>query len=139
MGSLVRVTLAAAGASVAVVALLGGSVGALLTDTQAVDGNTFAADTLDAPAGLTATAGGTAGTIDLNWTATSDAYASGHHVLRAPVSGGPDAQIAEVTPRTAVAYQNSGLTPGTTYYYVVRAFYQNWESANGNESSAQAP
>lgn len=141
MGNLGRAAAAcaAAGALTAASAFLAGPAAALLTSARAVDTNTFTADTLDTPTGLTATAGAMAGTIDLGWTATADTYASGHRVLRAGVPGGPYTQVAEVTPRTTVAYQDSGLTPGNTYYYVVRAYYQYWESANSNEAAAQAP
>ena len=107
---------------------IGGTL-ALLTDTDPVGANTFATDTLDPPTSLTATCGAT---INLNWTATADTYASGHRVLRATASGGPYTQIAEVTPRTTTTYTDS--PSAGTYYYVLRGFFQNWESANSNEA-----
>ena len=104
---------------------------ALFTDPATVPGNTFTTDTLDPPTGLTA-AGGTSVTLD--WTATADTYAGGHRVLRSTTAGGPYTQIAEITPRTTTTYVD---TPAAgTYYYVVGAFYQSWESANSNEASA---
>ncbi len=96
-------------------------------------GNTLTTDALDPPTGLTATSGAT---ITLDWTATPDTYASGHRVLRSATSGGPYSQIAEVTPRTTTTYVDSPADG--TYYYVVRAFYLSWESANSNEDSATA-
>ena len=104
---------------------------ALFTDTFSVGSNAFTTDNLDPPTSLTAT-GGTS--VDLSWTATVDTYASGHRVLRGTASGGPYTQIAEVTPRTTTTYTDNPADG--TYYYVVRAFYQNWESANSNEASA---
>ncbi|MBI2913817.1 MAG: DNRLRE domain-containing protein, partial [Chloroflexi bacterium] len=92
--------------------------------------NTFNSDTLDAPTGLTASGGSS---VLLNWTATADTYATGHRVLRGTASGGPYSQVAEVTPRTTTTYDDSPAAG--TYYYVVRAFYQSWESANSNETS----
>ncbi|MDO8615545.1 MAG: hypothetical protein Q7T33_07370, partial [Dehalococcoidia bacterium] len=104
---------------------------AIFTKSTSVGSNVFNADTLNAPTGLAATGGGT---IALSWTATADAYASGHRVLRGTASGGPYTQIAEVTPRTTTTYTDSPVAG--TYYYVARAFYQNWESVNSNEASA---
>ena len=104
---------------------------AVFTGQETVTGNTFSTDTLDPPTGLTATGGYS---IVLNWTATVDSYASGYRVLRSTTAGGPYSQIAEVTPRTTTGY---GDKPAAgTYYYVVRSFFQNWESDNSNEASA---
>src|SRR5438309_7272564 len=106
-------------------------VDALSISTASCGANTFNTDTLAAPTGPSAT-GGTS--IVLNWTATTSTYASGYHVLRGTASGGPYSQIAQVTPRSTVTYTD---TPAAgTYYYVVRAYYQNWESANSSQASA---
>ena len=88
------------------------------------------------PTGLTAAAGAPAPRINLSWTATVDTYASGYRILRGTATGGPYTQIAEVTPRTTTSYTDTTVTGGTTYFYVVRSFYQSWESANSNEASA---
>ncbi len=111
-------------------ALVGKAAGTFSEQAQ-VGGNTFTSDTLDPPTGLTATGGAS---VVLDWTPTVDTYASGHRVLRSATSGGPYSQIAEVTPRTTTTYTDN--PPAGTYYYVVRAFHQNWESANSNEASA---
>lgn len=84
-----------------------------------------------APAGLTATAVGV-GQINLSWGAV--AGATEYHVLRSTTSGGPYSQIAITT---ATTYSDTGLTGGTTYFYVVRAF-ASCESANSNQASATA-
>ena len=124
-------TLLVAVPAAAALALFVGAALALFTDPASVPGNAFTSDTLDPASGLSAT-GGTS--VDLSWTATADTYASGHRVLRGTASGGPYSQIAEVTPRTTTTYTD---TPADgTYYYVVRAFYQSWESINSNEASA---
>jgi hypothetical protein len=107
---------------------------ALFTKGGSVGSNTFAADTLNAPTSLTAGGGAS---ITLNWTATTDTYADGHRVFRSSTPGGPYSQIAEVTPRTTTNYADSPAAG--TYYYVVRAFSQNWESADSNEDSATTP
>jgi hypothetical protein len=111
-------------------AALVGETAGTFSDQAQVGGNTFTLDTLDPPTGLTATGGAS---VVLDWTPTVDTYASGHRVLRSATSGGPYSQIAEVTPRATTAYDDC---PGAgTYYYVARAFYQNWQSLNGNEAS----
>jgi len=93
---------------------------------------TFTTDTLTPPTGLTASGG--AGSITLNWTATTKTWASGYHVYRATASGGPYSQIATVTPRTTLTYAD---TPADgAYWYTVRAYYQSWESVDAGPVSA---
>lgn len=101
------------------------------TDSSSSTGNSWSADTLDAPTALTAI-GGAAVTLD--WTATSDTYASGHRVFRATSPGGPYTQIAQLTPRSNVSHVDNAALG--TYYYAVRAFHGTWESGNSNEVSA---
>lgn len=108
-----------------------GSAYALFIDVFSNGSNAFNADTLNQPTSLTAS-GGSA--ITLNWMATADTYASGHRVFRSTTTGGPYSQIAEVTPRTTTTYTDNPASG--TYFYVARAFHQNWESANSNEASA---
>lgn len=103
----------------------------LFVDEAAPGGNAFDTDTLDPPSGLTATGGAT---VSLHWTATPDTYASGYRVYRGDATGGPYILVGEVTPRTNTSYTDA--PPQGTYFYVVRAFYQSWESANSNEATA---
>ena len=107
------------------------SVYAIFTGTTSVTPNDFASDTLDPPTGLTAQSGVS---VILGWTATSDTYASGHRVLRSASPGGPYSQIAQLTPRTETTFTDNPAAG--TYYYVVKAYYQSWESANSGEGSA---
>ncbi|QMV43160.1 cellulase family glycosylhydrolase [Cohnella cholangitidis] len=83
-----------------------------------------------APAGLTATAGNAQAT--LNWTASSGA--TSYTVKRATTSGGPYTIVA--TGVTATSYTNTGLTNGTTYYYVVSASNAAGASPNSSQASA---
>ncbi|GIP60497.1 extracellular catalytic domain type 1 short-chain-length polyhydroxyalkanoate depolymerase [Paenibacillus woosongensis] len=81
-----------------------------------------------APTGLTATAGNAS--VSLSWAASPGA--SSYTVKRATMSGGPYTDVA--TEITATSYTNTGLTNGTTYYYVVSAS----NSAGNSPNSAQA-
>ncbi len=105
------------------------TTGAFVTNPTSNDANSFTADILAPPTGLTAACGTT---ITLDWTATVNTYATGHRVFRATTPGGPYSQIAQITPRTTVTYDDTPA-PGT-YYYVVRAYYQSWESVDSNEA-----
>ncbi|MCG7212268.1 glycoside hydrolase family 9 protein [Paenibacillus mucilaginosus] len=69
-----------------------------------------------APAGLKAAAAGD-GKAVLSWTASSGA--ASYTVKRAAASGGPYTVVA--TGVTGTGYTDTGLTGGTTYYYVVSA------------------
>src|SRR5208337_1158694 len=82
-----------------------------------------------APSGLTATAGNAQ--VSLTWNASSGA--TSYYVKRSTTSGGPYTQIG--TP-TATNYTDTGLSNGTTYYYVVSAVNSAGESANSVEVSA---
>jgi fibronectin type III domain protein len=81
------------------------------------------------PTGLTATAGNAQ--VQLSWNASTGA--TGYNVKRATTSGGPYTTIAAVA---TTSFTNTGLTNGTTFFYVVSATNANGESANSSEVSA---
>jgi fibronectin type 3 domain-containing protein len=81
------------------------------------------------PTGLTATAGNTQ--VALSWTASSGATA--YDVKRSTVSG---SGYATISSPTGTSYTNTGLTNGTTYYYVVAAKNASGSSANSAQVSA---
>jgi fibronectin type 3 domain-containing protein len=81
------------------------------------------------PTGLSATAGNAQ--VMLAWTASTGA--TSYHVKQATVSGGPYTQVAAPT---AASDTDTGLTNGTTYFYVVSAVNGAGESANSSEVSA---
>jgi fibronectin type 3 domain-containing protein len=85
-----------------------------------------------APTGLIATPGNAKAT--LSWTASSGA--SFYNVKRAAVSGGPYTTVASPT---TTSYVNTGLTNGTTYFYVVSAVNAGGEGANSAQASATLP
>ncbi len=81
------------------------------------------------PTALAATAGNQQ--VSLTWTASTGA--SSYHVRRATASGGPYTQVGAPT---TTSYTNTGLTNGTTYFYVVSALNATGESANSSQASA---
>jgi fibronectin type 3 domain-containing protein len=83
-----------------------------------------------APTNLTATAGNAQ--ISLSWTAATGA--TSYTIKRSTTSGGSYVNVA--TGITATNYTNTGLTNGTTYYYVVSAVNSAGASGNSNQASA---
>ncbi|MFX3651189.1 MAG: glycoside hydrolase family 9 protein [Paenibacillus sp.] len=83
-----------------------------------------------APAGVQAVAGSSQ--INLTWAAVSGAEL--YTVKRAEVSGGPYTTVA--TGVNGLNYTNTGLTNGTTYYYVVTAVNSAGESSDSIQVSA---
>jgi cellulose 1,4-beta-cellobiosidase len=81
------------------------------------------------PASLTATAG--SGQVSLSWPASVGA--SGYHLKRGLVSGGP---YVAVSCPTGTSYVDSGLTNGTTYYYVVSASFAGGPDAGGESADS---
>jgi uncharacterized repeat protein (TIGR01451 family) len=94
---------------------------------------------LTAPSGLTATAAST-NRIDLSW-ADNSSNEDGFEIERAADDGGsPDAwsQIATVS-ANVTNYSDSGLPPGTKYWYRVRAYNTSGSSDYSNQASAATP
>jgi fibronectin type 3 domain-containing protein len=81
------------------------------------------------PTGLSATVG--SGTITLSW--TSSGGATSYTVKRGSVKGGPYSTAGTVT---STDFTDTGLTNGTTYYYVVSASDSSGTSANSAELAA---
>jgi hypothetical protein len=106
-------------------------------DTEQDTGNTITADTLDPRTNLAASEDGT-DEIDLTWTASADAYATGYDIYRCQgVACNPttllvaltEAAAACVTPGdSSCAYTDGGLSANTQYCYKVRTTYLNWDS-----------
>jgi fibronectin type 3 domain-containing protein len=82
-----------------------------------------------APTGLAAAAGNAQ--VSLSWTASSGA--TSYHVKRSTTNGGAYTQVALAT---TTSDADTGLTNGTTYYYVVSALNAAGESANSSQASA---
>jgi hypothetical protein len=82
-----------------------------------------------APTGLTATPGNAQ--VSLSWNAS--AGATSYNVQRGTTTGGP---YTTVSSPTTTSYIDTGLTNGTTYYYVVAAVNSVGQSANSTQASA---
>ena len=70
-----------------------------------------------APTSLTANSGKKK--VTLHWTQSISPNVAQNKIYRSTVNGGPYMVIATVT--ASSQYNNTGLTSGTTYYYVVTA------------------
>jgi hypothetical protein len=70
--------------------------------------------------------------VTLNWNASSGA--TSYNVKRSTTNGGPYTTIA--TGVTATSFTNTGLTNGTTFFFVVSAVNSIGESGNSNQASA---
>ena len=81
------------------------------------------------PAGLTAVAGDAQ--VSLSWPASVGA--SGYHVKRARVDGGPYETFACPSGTSVV---DTGLVNGTTYYYTVSAAYTGGQNAGGESANS---
>jgi hypothetical protein len=81
------------------------------------------------PTGLTANAGNAQ--VLLTWNASAGAIS--YHLKRSTTAGGPYTQVA--APTTA-NFTVTGLTNGTTYFYVVSALNSVGESGNSAQASA---
>ncbi len=87
-----------------------------------------------APTGLSAAGGD--GIVDLAWNANGEPDLDGYHVYRATASGGPYSRV-NGAPLAQESYTDSGVSNGTTYYYVVTAVDTSGnESGDSNEASA---
>jgi hypothetical protein len=82
-----------------------------------------------APTGVKATAADSQ--VTLSWNAVPGA--TSYHVKRATTSGGPYTTVATVT---APGDTDTGLTNGTTYYYVISAINAVGEGPNSSQVSA---
>ena len=75
--------------------------------------------------------------IQLTWVQSNSPNVTQNRIYRSTTSGGPYSAVATIP--AATSYNNSGLTSGTTYYYVVTAINSGGlESAASNQASATA-
>ena len=106
------------------------SVTATVGCTSAAGTTTVVVNLIPAPAGLTATASDSL--VALSWNPST--AATGYNVKRSLVDGGPYTMVSGGL--TATNYNDSVVTNGTTYYYVVSATNSACESTNSTQVSA---
>jgi hypothetical protein len=80
-----------------------------------------------------ASAGSTA-TVNLSWAAATGA--AGYNIYRGTSAGGESPTPINASPVTSLNYTDTGLMPGGTYYYVVKAWNAGGSSASSGEASA---
>ena len=86
------------------------------------------------PQNLTASPGD--GRVALDWDDSGEPDLAGYNVYRSTAPGGPYARVNGETAAES-GYTDTGLTNGTTYYYIVRAVGDGLrESADSNEARA---
>ncbi len=86
-------------------------------------------ETISTSTNLTAASGNSY--VDLSWENIINAQY--YNIKRSKTAGGPYETIAT---SSAITYKDTGLTNGSTYYYVVSAVVSGTERANSNEASS---
>jgi fibronectin type 3 domain-containing protein len=105
------------------------SAGESANSSEATAKPTAPAQAPATPTGLTATASNAQ--VSLTWAASSTA--TSYNVKRATTTGGPYTKISSPT---TTSFTDTGLTNGTTYFYVVSAVNSTGESANSAQAGA---
>jgi hypothetical protein len=79
--------------------------------------------------------------VILSWTASATPGVMGYNVYRGTTSGGESSTPLNSTPVNRTSYMDGNVTPGATYYYVVKAVASNGVSQSGksNEVAATVP
>lgn len=73
-------------------------------------------------------------TMDLSWTPVVGV--SGYCIYRSLTSGDGFEEVAKVNSASTTTWRDSGLTPGTTYYYKIRTFTKSGSSVKYSKYSA---
>jgi endoglucanase Acf2 len=101
------------------------------------DFNVYGSAAPQAPSALSATVQ-YAYEIDLSWTAPAG-IVTGYNVYRGSSAGGESSTPLNGTPLTGTSFQDTTVTPGSSYYYVVKAVNTSGSSSPSNEATATTP
>lgn len=108
---------------------------AIFTDTATNSDNVLTTGKVDPPTLDVATADLVLCQITLLWTAPlTGLVPDGYDVYRATTSGGPYGFVKHVGVLTTTI--DTGLSPNTTYFYVLKSSLEGWTSVNSNQKSA---
>ncbi|HVU27573.1 MAG TPA: glycoside hydrolase N-terminal domain-containing protein [Verrucomicrobiae bacterium] len=129
-GGVDRITFSASGRYVRLLGVQSSATGYSVSEFQ-VFGN-VASLLPSTPTNLTATAISSS-QVNLSWAASANA--TGYNVKRSITTGGPYTIIA--TNISSLTYNDTGLSVGTLYYYVVSAINSYGESDNSDEVAAR--
>ncbi len=78
-------------------------------------------------------------TLAWSWAQGTGDAATGFHVQRASVSGGPYTTIATLTGTAVKTYVDTVVVPGQTLYYVITAFNTGGDSVPSNQVTCTTP
>lgn len=109
----------------------------LFTATR-VNASVVSSSNLEAPAALNANATGP-GSVALNWSQSTSAYASGYEVYRLADGEDDYSLIATQLGLANTSYTDNGLMPSTGYTYYVVSLYENWTSGHSPPAIAITP
>ena len=90
------------------------------------------------PTALTATYSTESKAVIVTWKASATSTIGGYNLYRSTTAGKDYKKIAD-TGKTTVTYSDSKINANTTYYYMVRAYKDDFESASSDEASAMVP
>jgi predicted phage tail protein len=76
--------------------------------------------------------------VQLNWDASTSPNVMGYNVYRAAIAGGLFVRLNSV-PILGLAYTDSAVESGRTYYYTARAVDLNGESIDSNQAAVAVP
>jgi hypothetical protein len=79
--------------------------------------------------------------VVLTWTANGTSGVAGYNIYRGTTSGGESSTALNSGPFNGTVFTDTNVTPGTSYYYVVKAVGSNdvTQSASSNETSVTVP
>jgi hypothetical protein len=117
-----------------------GNAAALFADPGAVSANSFSAAVLEAPTGVSGSAGcvGSSAEVSLGWDASSSTFADGYEIRRSDSPGGPYTVVGTTSDRFDTSLADT-VAPAAFYYYVVRTTGAGWESTDSSEEEVVTP